>query len=182
MRILLLALSLAACTPLEGETGPSGPAGPQGPQGPAGSSSSSGAGRLVWKDSTGSVVGRDATVYQDAQGWVWYLDSETARPNTSHGTAGVWYTGASCSGTAYVSAFVPRAPFKVPGQAAFRVRPDTLAAETPTLVSARDALGNCSASSLVGLRMIRLDQTTPAQAIAEPSWSFVAPLRLEREP
>lgn len=181
MKALLLVLTLAACVPQGGTPGPEGPAGPAGPQGPSGSSSS-GTGRLVWKDATGSLVGRDASVYQDGAGWVWFLDTETARPNSSHGLTAIWYTGASCAGTAYVAAAVPRVPFKVPGTSAYRVRPDTLTTETPTLVSARDALNNCVVASQSGVRMIPFAQTAPAQAIVEPSWSFVPPLHLEREP
>lgn len=182
MKALLLVLALAACTPQEGDPGPQGPAGATGPQGPAGTSGGAAAGRLVWKDSTGSVVARDGSIYQDSAGWLWFLDTETARPNSSHGLTAIWYTGASCSGTAYVSPAVPRVPFKVPGTSAYRVRPDTLTFETPTLVSARDASNNCIVASQSGVRMIPFAQTAPAQAIVEPSWSFAPPLHLEREP
>lgn len=182
MKTLLLMLAVASCTAQTGTAGPQGPAGPTGPQGPAGSSGGAAGGRLAWKDATGALVARDSNIYQDAAGWVWFLDSETARPNSSHGVVALWYTGASCSGTAYVNASLPRAPFKVPGSSAFRARPDTLAFEMPTLVSARDAGNNCITASLSGTRMVPFEETAPPAPIIEPSWSFVAPLHVEREP
>lgn len=162
----------------KGDTGATGSQGPAGPPGMAGSAAAAG---FVYKDAAGTTVSANSAVYFDAGGRVWFLEAETAHVLLPlHQIANVYYPASDCSGLAHVVPLLPRFPFRVSGEAAYRVRPDTLAAAAFPFASLRVSGGSCvvSAGTIQG---IPLDATTvPSSAVSEPVLSFVAPLHPEK--
>ena len=67
----VIALSIVACVPEDGETGPAGPVGPEGPIGPAGA----GADGQDGQDGTNGVDGKDGVA--NIQALTFFLDSAT---------------------------------------------------------------------------------------------------------
>ncbi len=97
-----------------GATGPAGPAGPQGPPGPKGDTGATGAtgpagpGATVLKDGSGNTVGtvdsmsRNSVTVLTGSGYLLTVDWDgTFYP------AQAYYTGAGCTGTAYLNAGSP---------------------------------------------------------------------------
>lgn len=190
--LLVLALvSLAAgsgCTDCNGDctnssrgngnSGSGNTTGPQGPAGPAGPG-------IVWKDATGATADGvlaspfgGALLYIDADQHVWSLDPETAALDTFRSDVVVQWSNADCTGTPYVKPPLPRLTFRVQGETAVRVRPDSTTAFNTTVQSTTNADGSCTPlGSQVTGTMIAL----PAVAMMDvPVVTFVAPMHPER--
>lgn len=182
MKILLVvvvaAQLLAACGGgAAGPTGPQGPQGEQGAQGPAGSSGGA-AKSLVWVDAAGTEVNGGALPeYADPRGYVWGLDVFRASISTSTFQS-IYYSGASCSGQAYISGNSPRAPFRVRGETQWRVLPDNVSPPATTSISSV-MLDTCAAiSSTMSLTPLN-GSSIPSAAIQVPAVPYVAPLHQE---
>lgn len=166
--VVSCALSLAlGCDSLrgppgaQGEQGISGPAGAPGPQGVQGVAGMAGAvgpsgvpggpGGLVWKDATGNVYGVGAElVYIDEAHRVWKIDPEAGQivPPSVFSLQRFW-DGTNCTGSEYLygaSLPLPREPFLLEGETAYRVRADGAMAALVTVASAAGTQGaGCTA-------------------------------------
>ncbi|WP_216673650.1 collagen-like triple helix repeat-containing protein [Pyxidicoccus fallax] len=168
----------------KGDTGPRGEAGPPGPKGDTGDRGPAGpsgmGSTIVIKDAMGRVVSHDF-LYIDEHGYIWQLDFETAQlqDNYTTSTTMVFFTSTDCTGSGYLASFhLPRYPFRIEGETAYRVRRDTQQSEQMTVRSHRSGT-RCENSELPG-RYIPLASTVPDQPIVRPSLDFTPPLHIER--
>jgi hypothetical protein len=137
--------------------------------------------RTVWKDATGATASIDGTVYVDSAGLRWFLDVETGRgQNATLYVRFLLWSGAGCTGTAYVYPVPPRFPFKVDGDTAWHVRPDTLQSASVAIASEGQAGGPCTNATSTP-RVVPLAETVPAVPVNEPTWAFSPPLHPDFE-
>jgi hypothetical protein len=157
---------------------PAVPGDDAGTQPPASTGSTSSAPTLVWKDSTGAVVGpgTQQPTYVDAAGILWPVDYETGQVMAAFARPLAFPTQ-DCSGPAYLQTPpAPREAFRVAGDASWRVRPDGLKSAPFTYGSWRTPTSGCIASP----GSTTTFQLAAAPVVQPPALSVSPPLRLER--
>lgn len=207
--IVVLALALACAFPSgpPGDQGAPGAAGPQGLVGPAGPKgdrgdtgiqgppgSPGGAGQLIWRDAAGNVAGDGLNLLwvDSTSGLVWHIDRETGQVDLTQHTRPAspsYWTSTDCTGTEMVlsdptqamggRSLPPRAPFKIAGETAYRVRADTASIATVVPRSVRDPSTPCT--QLGGAGTTTLLRLSDLVAVPNPpTLPFVGPLHVER--
>lgn len=158
-----------------GATGPDGPRGPTGPRGPSARPPST-----VWRDANGLFVGpviaAQVALYFDARGLVWFVDPSNGQFVVE--SEDIDYDAPDCTGTAYVSATLPRLVFRVEGDSSdtFRTQSDRYTATKVQLKSTRSG-GSCFNTNFEN-DVVLLADTLPATPIVQPVVTFVGPLRM----
>lgn len=172
----------------QGASGPKGDTGATGAQGPAGPQGPAGANAPHLKDANGTVVG--SAIYADGYGVTVLTSTGNVASVEWDGTispAQIYYTGAACTGTAYLNAGGSSAGPFWGGQVLYSNSMGTLTVPTdldanslaPNASFAAVTIDNptCGASSgsKYGYRLV----ATTASAVGLPSYPLVAPLTLE---
>jgi hypothetical protein len=137
---------------------------------------------LVYQDATGRFVGRGQE-YIDDSGMMWNMALEYGIAIQFYITYQANYTEPDCAGQAYLIEYVlPRAPFRMPWESFYRVRPDTLLSGPITVLSDRTVGGCTNETSARQMRAFPLTpETIPAVPIVTPAVTFAPPLRLAPE-
>ena len=177
---LLISLAASCCLACSFKAGPAGPQGPPGPAGITGPPGAPGPAKSTepyYADANGQFVGRDYE-YIDAQGMMWYVDQDYGVPLQLPVYTAPQYLEADCAGQAYLEERVlPRWPFVLLGESAYRVRPDTMQSAPITLLSHWDYSGCTNEPTPRASRGFAVTaETVPAMPIHPPA-NFAAPLR-----
>jgi hypothetical protein len=136
----------------------------------------------VYEDATGRFVGRGQQ-YIDPSGMLWVMAVEYGLPLQTFITYQASYTEADCAGQAYLDEYVlPRAPFRMPWESVYRIRPDTMQSGPITVLSTRTAGGCTNEPVHREARCFPLSaETIPAVPVTLPAISFTPPLRFGHE-
>ena len=185
--LLAVLMVAAACgkrgAPSDGGDNGNGPSGPFDAGGNGPGTGASGVSLIVVKDSSGALVSQSG-VHVDSRGHLWALDWETAKVAAYQAAPQpLYYVGSGCTGTAYAAAPMPRVPFRVSGESAYRVRPDTMQSQAGVAISSsKDAAGSCASTTVGPARLLPINATSqPSPAVVEPMLGFAPPFRQELE-
>ena len=166
-----------------GANGTMGAAGAMGVQGAAGAAGDAGArgpsgGGIIWRDRLGAVVPVVTWVQggqiwvADARGNIWQADAAYGwNASQTVNMAPVYYSGAGCTGTAYVPAFglTPRYVFQAANDPTYRVLADGAAINLGAVTRAFRTNGQPCVDVTSTQIVFALVDTTPAIAITPPA-------------